>query len=147
MYKKVLLAYDGSIEGRHALREGAKLAQLCGAEVFLLAIVETASSVAALEGGVIISMDDQFETYKTILAEGVKRFRTIKSYGLLANGAAGHGSTRTGDRRGRRGDRRQPRGSRPSAAGSTGALVVRQCRHLPGQASSLQRLGRPGRDQ
>ena len=27
MYKKVLLAYDGSIEGRRALREGAKLAQ------------------------------------------------------------------------------------------------------------------------
>jgi hypothetical protein len=27
MYKKVLLAYDGSIEGRLALREGAKLAQ------------------------------------------------------------------------------------------------------------------------
>ena len=77
MYKKVLLAYDGSIEGRRALREGAKLAQLCGAEVFLLAIVETASSVAALEGGVIISMDDQFETYKTILAEGVERLKAM----------------------------------------------------------------------
>jgi hypothetical protein len=32
MYKKVLLAYDGSIEGRRALREGAKL---CRAEVCL----------------------------------------------------------------------------------------------------------------
>jgi nucleotide-binding universal stress UspA family protein len=37
MYTKILLAYDGSIEGRRALREGAKLAQLCRAEVFLLA--------------------------------------------------------------------------------------------------------------
>jgi hypothetical protein len=36
MYKKVLLAYDRSIEGRRALREGAKLAQFGGAEVFLL---------------------------------------------------------------------------------------------------------------
>jgi hypothetical protein len=36
VYKKVLLAYDGSIEGRRALREGAKIAQFCGAEVFLL---------------------------------------------------------------------------------------------------------------
>jgi nucleotide-binding universal stress UspA family protein len=72
MYKKVLLAYDGSIEGRRALREGAKLAQLCGAEVFLLAIVETTSSVAALEAGVMISMDEQFEIYKTILAEGAE---------------------------------------------------------------------------
>jgi hypothetical protein len=43
MYKKVLLAYDGSIEGRRALREGAKLTQLCCAEVFLLAVVELSS--------------------------------------------------------------------------------------------------------
>jgi nucleotide-binding universal stress UspA family protein len=71
LYKKVLLAYDGSIEGRLALREGAKLAQFCGAEVFLLAVVETASSVATLEGGVVISMDEQIATYKAILAEGV----------------------------------------------------------------------------
>ena len=77
MYKKVLLAYDGSIEGRRALREGAKLAQLCCADVFLLAIVETASSVAALEGGVMISMDEQFEIYQEILAEGVERLKAM----------------------------------------------------------------------
>jgi nucleotide-binding universal stress UspA family protein len=77
MYKKVLLAYDGSIEGRRALREGAKLAQLCHAEVFLLAVVETASSVATLEGGVVIPIDDQIATYKAILAEGVERLKTM----------------------------------------------------------------------
>ena len=77
MYKKVLLAYDGSIEGRRALREGAKLAQLCHAEVFLLAVVETASSVAALEGGVMISMDEQFAAYQAILAEGVERLKAL----------------------------------------------------------------------
>jgi nucleotide-binding universal stress UspA family protein len=77
MYKKILLAYDGSIEGRRALREGAKLAQSCGAEVFLLAVVETASSVASLEGGVMISMDDQIADYQAILAEGVERLKTM----------------------------------------------------------------------
>jgi len=77
MYKKILLAYDGSIEGRRALREGAKLAQSCGAEVFLLAVVETASSVASLEGGVMISMDEQFANYQAILAEGVERLKTM----------------------------------------------------------------------
>jgi nucleotide-binding universal stress UspA family protein len=77
MYKKILLAYDGSIEGRRALREGAKLAQFCGAEVFLLAVVETASSVASLEGGVMISMDEQFANYQEILAEGVERLKTM----------------------------------------------------------------------
>ena len=77
MYKKVLLAYDGSIEGRRALREGAKLAQFCGAEVFLLAVVETASSVATLEGGVVIPIDEQIGAYKAILAEGVERLKTM----------------------------------------------------------------------
>ena len=34
MYKRILLAYDGSLEGRTALREGALLARQCGAQVF-----------------------------------------------------------------------------------------------------------------
>jgi nucleotide-binding universal stress UspA family protein len=91
MYKKVLLAYDGSIEGRRALREGAKLAQFCDAEVFLLAVVETASNVAALEGGVMISMDEQIGAYKAILAEGVERLKAMgfSPTARLGMGAAG----------------------------------------------------------
>ena len=61
--------HDWSRRQRRAqLREGAKLAQLCGAEAFLLAVVETASTVAALEGGAMVSMDEQFATYQAILA-------------------------------------------------------------------------------
>ena len=89
MYKKVLLAYDGSIEGRRALREGAKLAQFCGAEVFLLAVVETAPALATLEGGVAISMDEQIAAYKAILAEGVER---LKAMGFTATARLGMGS-------------------------------------------------------
>jgi nucleotide-binding universal stress UspA family protein len=51
LYKKVLLAYDGSIEGRRALREGARIAQLCSAEVFLLAVAEVSAETVGLEGG------------------------------------------------------------------------------------------------
>jgi nucleotide-binding universal stress UspA family protein len=40
VYKRILLAYDGSLEGRAALREGALLAHSSGAEVFLLSVVE-----------------------------------------------------------------------------------------------------------
>jgi nucleotide-binding universal stress UspA family protein len=91
MYKRVLLAYDGSIEGRRALREGAKLAQLCDAEVFLLAVVETAPSVATLEGGVVIPIDDQIATYKAILSEGVERLKAMgfSPTARLGMGAAG----------------------------------------------------------
>ena len=76
MYRKVLLAYDGSIEGRRALREGAKLAQLCRAEVFLLAVVEL-PSIAIPDAGLIVPTDEQTATYEAILAEGVERLKAL----------------------------------------------------------------------
>ena len=66
MYKKVLLAYDGSVEGRRALREGARVAQLCNAEVFLLAVVEVSAGAGTLEGGFAISITEQVEIYTEI---------------------------------------------------------------------------------
>ena len=76
MYRKVLLAYDGSIEGRRALREGANLAQLCRAEVFLLAVVEL-SSIVIPDAGLAVPMDEQTATYEAILAEGVERLKAL----------------------------------------------------------------------
>jgi nucleotide-binding universal stress UspA family protein len=76
MYKRVLLAYDGSIEGRRALREGAKLAQLCRAEVFLLAVVEI-SSIMTPEAGLTVPIELQTADYQTILAEGIERLRAL----------------------------------------------------------------------
>ena len=77
MYGKVLLAYDGSIEGRRALREGARIAQLCGAEVFLLAVVEVSAGTGTLEGGFAIPISEQAEMYNRILAEGVERLKAM----------------------------------------------------------------------
>ena len=83
MYKKVLLAYDGSIEGRRALREGAKLAQLCCADVFLLAVVEL-SPIMADDTGLTIPIEEQTANYEvaegveqTVLAEGVERLKAL----------------------------------------------------------------------
>src|ERR1700716_585502 len=76
MYKKVLLAYDGSVEGRRALREGAKLAQLCRAEVFLLAVVEV-SSIMTPEAGLTIPIELQTEDYTAILNEGTERLKAL----------------------------------------------------------------------
>ena len=85
VYKKVLLAYDGSVEGRRALREGAKLAQLCGSEVFLLAVVEPSPGVT-LEAG--LAIHDQISTYEAILAEGVER---LKAMGFTPTARLGSG--------------------------------------------------------
>ena len=133
MYKKVLLAYDGSVEGRRALREGAKLAQFCGAEVFLLAVVEISSGSISLEGGFAIPVEEQIATYKAILAEGVERLKAIgfSPTARLGMGAAGQ------EIAGRRRDRSKPRSRGSSRHRAVGAMVVRLSRHLSDQASAL----------
>ena len=39
MYRKILLTYDGTIEGRRALHEGAEVARTFGAQTHLLAVI------------------------------------------------------------------------------------------------------------
>lgn len=70
MYQRILLAYDGSREGLIALREGALLAQRCGARVFLLSVLpETGGArvAEAVYGGVVAQ---QVDSYKALLARG-----------------------------------------------------------------------------
>jgi len=117
LYKKVLLAYDGSVEGRLALREGAKLAQYCGAEVFLLAVVEP-SFGATLEGGVMVPIDDQIATYQAILDEGVKRLQAI----ALATARLGMGAA----------DRRSQGVAERSEPTSWSSVIVRPARWRDG---------------
>ena len=45
MYERILLAYDGSLEGRTALREGAVFARQCSAEVFLLSVLDDTNTL------------------------------------------------------------------------------------------------------
>ena len=91
MYKKVLLAYDGSIEGRRALREGARIAQLCGAEVFLLAVAEVSAATVGMEAGFVMPITEQVEIYNKILAEGVERLKAMgfSPTAKLSTGEAG----------------------------------------------------------
>jgi nucleotide-binding universal stress UspA family protein len=77
MYKRILLAYDGSVEGRTALREGALLARQCGAEVFLLSVLADAGTLLFAEAalaGASVRMEDDF---MDILNEGVARLRKL----------------------------------------------------------------------
>ena len=153
MYRKVLLAYDGSIEGRRALREGAKLAQLCRAEVFLLAVVELASIVTP-DAGLTIPIDEQTASYKSILAEGVERLKALgfSPTARLETGDPGHKIADVAEEIGAHlvvvGHR--PQGPLARWFGSVGSYLVKRlrCSVLVGQTEisddEFEQLKQPG---
>src|SRR3546814_5324675 len=49
MYRRIVLAYDGTRAGREALRQGTDLAILCKAQVCLLAVVAPELGIALAE--------------------------------------------------------------------------------------------------
>ena len=72
-----MLAYDGSLEGAVALREGAILAKKCGAEVFLLSVVPHLAGLQVAEGvhgGVVAH---ELDRYREVLERGVDRLRKL----------------------------------------------------------------------
>ena len=77
MYRKILLAYDGTLEGAIALREGAILAKQCGAQVFILSVAPDASGVQIAEGVVGGAVSQHMERYRQVLERGVKRLTEL----------------------------------------------------------------------
>jgi nucleotide-binding universal stress UspA family protein len=77
MYRKIVLAYDGTETGRVALRQGADLAASCGAEVFLLAVVDLPTGMLMAEGAAPTGLpESQRQDFQRILDEGVERLRS-----------------------------------------------------------------------
>lgn len=71
-FKTILLAYDGSDQGRIALQRSLALLQGPGVAVTLLAVVPLTGAVAAAEGFYTESMyQSERERVERILAEGV----------------------------------------------------------------------------
>ena len=83
MYNRVIVAYDGSREGRTALREGAMLVRQLRAELFILAVVPETPGMRVAEGAYAGAMAHQDDTYKTLLDEAVEG---IGRYGLHVKG-------------------------------------------------------------
>jgi nucleotide-binding universal stress UspA family protein len=73
MYKRILLAYDGTVEGRAALREGALLAMRCHAEIFLLSVVAENVGTRLAEGVDASAVVQQQSSYRAVLEDGVRR--------------------------------------------------------------------------
>ena len=75
MYKRILLAYDGSDAGQKALLDCRELAQWSGSEVFLVAVMPSAMSFVGLEGGVYdVELEERERgKYQGILQDGLRR--------------------------------------------------------------------------
>jgi nucleotide-binding universal stress UspA family protein len=77
MYARILLAYDGSLEGRTALREGALLAKGCGAKVFLLSVVSETAGLRIGESAFPGAVMHERNSYKSVFDDGVERLKRL----------------------------------------------------------------------
>jgi nucleotide-binding universal stress UspA family protein len=89
MYRKVLLCYDGSREGRRALKQGADVVLCMKTEAYLLAIGQNAMASAIPEGVTPELAQREDERAQALLDEGV---RWLTDHGLRAEGALEYGN-------------------------------------------------------
>jgi nucleotide-binding universal stress UspA family protein len=75
MYKRILLAYDGSDAGQKALLDCQELAQWSQSELYLVAVMPSAMSFVGLEGGVYdVELEErEKKKYQGVLQEGLQR--------------------------------------------------------------------------
>ena len=88
-YRKILLAYNGSQEGRRALFEAADLAGFLNAETHLLAVASMPPSLFLTEGFVPEELlEEEKKRTQTVLDEGIKSLtdKGFKAVGHLAVG-------------------------------------------------------------
>lgn len=74
MYKKILLAFDGSPDGREALTQAEALASACDATVHLLAIIDSSESMVIVGAMSHIPANQRF-VIRSVLDEGMRRLR------------------------------------------------------------------------
>jgi nucleotide-binding universal stress UspA family protein len=85
MFKRVLLCYDSTEAGRRALRRGAELAVLLGAQVHVLSIVPAGVANAAVLAGAAgqACIFDEAADIRKLLNESID---WLKAQGVIANG-------------------------------------------------------------
>ena len=83
-YQRILLAYNGSKEGRRALLECADLATFFGGETHLLAVASMPPSLFLTEGFVPEELlEEEKKRTQSVLDEGIA---SLKQQGFAANG-------------------------------------------------------------
>ncbi|WGR93125.1 universal stress protein [Bradyrhizobium sp. ISRA443] len=73
MYQRILLAFDGSADGREALAQTQGLALSCGATVHLVAIIDGTESMPVVEATSFVVSDAQRFAVQAAIDEGVRR--------------------------------------------------------------------------
>src|SRR3546814_1259365 len=78
MYRRIVLAYDGTRAGHEALRQGTDLAILCKAQVCLLAVVAPELGIAPAEAAAPSDLPErEREEVRRGLMEGAEELRYV----------------------------------------------------------------------
>ena len=85
MYKRILLAYDGTESGQKALLDARELALLSSSEVFLVAVMPPPAALIGGEGGIYDAKleEEERKEYQAILEDGLRR---LQEAGYTAKG-------------------------------------------------------------
>jgi nucleotide-binding universal stress UspA family protein len=88
MYRRILLCYDGTAEGRNALRDGADVAICMNTETHLLAIIRSTVGTTIPEGMSEATVTRENDEAVQILNEGVAwlKERGLDAHGYIAFG-------------------------------------------------------------
>lgn len=91
MYKRILLAYDGSTSGQKALLDCREIAQWSGASLTLIAVMPLQRQVVAAEGVIYEKsvIEEDRDKYQGILNDGLRR--------LMESGHEAHGEVLYGE--------------------------------------------------
>jgi len=82
-FRRILLCYDGTREGQHALADGARLAQQLAAQVHVLSVVNSSAWVQGADMTSAIPVDIINDSVKSVLDEGLKK---LAAKGVHATG-------------------------------------------------------------
>jgi nucleotide-binding universal stress UspA family protein len=89
LYRRVLLCYDGTREGRKALRQGADVVLAMKAEGYLLAVCQHLVATAIPEGVTPALCEQEDERANALLREGVA---WLLERGVTAKGSLEYGN-------------------------------------------------------
>lgn len=82
-FNRILLCYDGTLEGQHALKDGASLAQELKAEVHVLSVLNNSVWVQGADITAAVPVDLITESARSVLEEGLKK---LTARGIWATG-------------------------------------------------------------